>query len=79
VKARFWGDVREQGLLGHTIVVSDGAGPFRVGEHAACRIHAGRLVYKLIPANDIQRNAIVIARRMIGWFYPAWKILWGDG
>jgi Transposase IS66 family len=68
-----WGAVREPGLLGQTIVVSDGAGQFRVGEHAACWIHAERLVYKLIPANAIQRNAIVIARRMIWWFYRALK------
>jgi Transposase IS66 family len=68
-----WGAVREQGLLGQTIVVSDGAGQFRVGEHAACWIHAERLVYKLVPANAIQRNAVVIARRMIWWFYRALK------
>jgi hypothetical protein len=43
------------------------------GEHAACWIHAERLVYKLIPANDIQRNAVAIARRMIWWFYRALK------
>jgi len=72
-EAALWGAVREQGLLGETIVVSDGAGQFRVGEHAACWIHAERLVYKLIPANDIQRNAVVIARRMIWWFYRALK------
>ena len=72
-EAALWGAVREQGLLGETIVVSDGAGQFRVGEHAACWIHAERLVYKLIPANDIQRNAVVVARRMIWWFYRALK------
>ena len=72
-EAALWGAVREQGLLGETIVVSDGAGQFRVGEHAACWVHAERLVYKLIPANDIQRNAVVIARRMIWWFYRALK------
>jgi hypothetical protein len=44
--------------LGETIVVSDGAGQFREGQHAACWIHAERLVCKLIPANGIQRNAV---------------------
>jgi hypothetical protein len=72
-EAALWGAIREQGLLGETIVVSDGAGQFRVGEHAACWVHAERLVYKLIPANDIQRNAVVIARHMIWWFYRALK------
>ena len=32
-----------------------------------------RLVHKLIPANDNQRNAVVIARRMIWWFYRPLK------
>jgi hypothetical protein len=57
-EAALWGAVREQGLLGETIVVSDGAGQFREGQHAACWIHAERLVCKLIPANGIQRNAV---------------------
>ncbi len=68
-----WGAVREQSLLGQAIVVSDGAGQFRVGEHALCWVHAERLVHKLIPANDKQRNAIEVARRMIWWFYRALK------
>ena len=68
-----WGAVREQGLLGEAIVVSDGAGQFRVGEHALCWVHAERLVHKLIPANDKQRNAVEVARLMIWWFYGALK------
>ncbi|HUJ83491.1 MAG TPA: transposase, partial [Candidatus Acidoferrales bacterium] len=68
-----WGAVREQGLLGKAIVVSDGAGQFRVGEHALCWVHAERLVHKLVPANEKQRNAIEVARRMIWWFYAALK------
>ena len=68
-----WGAIREQGLLGETIVVSDGAGQFRIGEHASCWVHAERLVHKLNPANDKQRNAVEVARRMIWWFYAALK------
>ena len=60
-----WGAIRHLGLLEGTVVVSDGAGQFRVGEHALCWVHAERLVHKLIPANDKQRNAVEIARRMI--------------
>jgi len=30
---------------------------FRVGIHALCWVHAERLVHKLVPANDKQRNA----------------------
>ena len=32
-------------------------------------VHAERLVHKLVPANDKQRNAIEVAKRMIWWFY----------
>jgi hypothetical protein len=37
---------------------------------------AERLVHKLIPANDKQRNAIEIARRIIWWFYVWWFYVW---
>ena len=42
-------------------------------------MHAERLVHKLVPANDKQRNAIEVAilrqvlRRMIWWFYRSLK------
>ncbi|MGD1038974.1 MAG: transposase [Roseiarcus sp.] len=56
-----------------TVIVSDDAGQFRVGEHALCWVHAERLVHKLVPANDRQRNAVEVARRMIWWFYRTLK------
>jgi len=68
-----WGAIHHQGLLPNTVIVSDDAGQFRVGAHALCWIHAERLVHKLIAANDRQRNAIEIAKRMIWWFYRALK------
>ena len=68
-----WGAVHQQGLLKNAVIVSDDAGQFRVGEHALCWIHAERLVHKLVPANDKQRNAIEVARRMIWWFYRSLK------
>jgi len=33
-----WGAIRDQGLLAGTVIVSDDAGQFRVGEHALCRV-----------------------------------------
>jgi hypothetical protein len=68
-----WGAIRHLGLLEGTVVVSDGAGQFRVGDHAACWIHAERLVHKLIPVNDIQRRAVDVARQLIWWFYADLK------
>jgi hypothetical protein len=38
-----------------------------------CWVHAERLVHKLVPANDKQRNAIAVAKRMIWWFYGSLK------
>ncbi len=43
-----WGSIREHGLLDGTVIVSDDAGQFRVGQHALCWVHAERLVHKLI-------------------------------
>jgi hypothetical protein len=68
-----WGAIRHQGLLADTVIVSDDAGQFRVGVHALCWVHAERLVHKLVPANDKQRNAVEIAKRMIWWFYASLK------
>ena len=68
-----WGAIRHLGLLTNTVVVSDGAGQFRVGDHAACWVHAERLVYKLIPVNDIQRRAVEVTRQLIWWFYSDLK------
>jgi regulator of replication initiation timing len=68
-----WGAIRHLGLLTNTVVVSDGAGQFRVGNHAACWIHAERLVHKLIPVNDIQHRAVDVTRQLIWWFYADLK------
>src|SRR5712671_2869308 len=73
-----WGAIRHQGLLQDAVIpafagTSDDAGQFRVGVHALCWVHAERLVHKLLPANDKQRNAIAIAKRMIWWFYGSLK------
>ena len=42
-----WGSIAAHGLLRGTVIVSDGAGQFDVGEHALCWVHAERLVHKL--------------------------------
>ena len=72
-EAALWGAIEAEGLLGNAVIVSDDAGQFRVGDHALCWVHAERLVHKLIPANDRQRNAIEVAKRMVWWFYRRLK------
>ena len=77
-EAALWGAVCEQGLLGDTVVVSDGAGQFRVGQHALCWVHAERLVYKLQPLCDAQRRALELKRGLIWWFYADLKAYQSD-
>ena len=72
-EAALWGAIEAEGLLGQAVIVSDDAGQFRVGDHALCWVHAERLVHKLVPANDKQRNAVEVAKRMIWWFYRRFK------
>jgi transposase IS66 family protein len=72
-EAALWGAIRAQGRLEGTVIVSDEAGQFRVGDHALCWVHAERLVQKLIPANALQENAIEVFKRMVWWFYGRLK------
>ena len=64
-KAAPWGAVCEQGLLRDTVIVSDGAGQFRAGEHALCWVHAERLVSKLQPTCAAHRRALDLKRSLI--------------
>jgi Transposase IS66 family len=64
-----WGAIRACGLLVGTVVVSDGAGQFRIGDHALCWIHAERLVHKLLPVTKEQKRAVEITRELIWWLY----------
>jgi transposase IS66 family protein len=71
-----WGTIQAHGLLPGTVIVSDDAGQFRLGEHALCWVHAERLVHKLVPANDLQRRAVELTRTLIWWLYAdlkAWQ------
>jgi len=47
IEAASWGSIAEQGLLKDAVIVSDGAGQFRIAEHALCWVHAERLIHKL--------------------------------
>jgi hypothetical protein len=67
------GAICHHGLLPGTVIVSDGAGQFRVGLHALCWVHAERLVHKLVPATPEQRQAIKVTRALIWWLYADLK------
>jgi Transposase IS66 family len=71
-----WGAIHRRGLLAGTVIVSDDAGQFRLGEHALCWVHAERLVHELVPATAEQRRAVEVTRALVWWLYAdlkAWK------
>jgi hypothetical protein len=69
-----FGSIQDHGLLRNTVIVSDGAGQFRLDDHADCWIHAERLVHKLDSFNVDQRRAIEIERELIWWLYRDLKL-----
>ena len=64
-----WGSIKSHGLLGKTVIISDDAGQFNVGEHGLCWIHAERLVHKLDAFTDENRKAQRQVRGLIWRFY----------
>jgi hypothetical protein len=68
-----WGSVKAHGFLPDTVIVSDDAGQFNVGQHGLCWVHAERLVHKLDTFTDEQRVAQNRIRALIWRFYRALK------
>jgi hypothetical protein len=68
-----WGSVKAHGFLPNTVIVSDDAGQFNVGQHGLCWVHAERLVHKLDTFTDEQRIAQRKIRALIWRFYRALK------
>jgi len=64
-----WGSIKSHGLLSNTVIVSDDAGQFNVGEHGLCWVHAERLVKKLDAFTDKDRKIQNRVRRRIWRFY----------
>lgn len=68
-----WGAVTAHGFLDGTVIVSDDAGQFNVGDHALCWVHAERLVHKLDTFTDTARKAKERVRTLIWWLYADLK------
>src|SRR5580698_5799066 len=69
-----WGSIKAHGFLPDTVIVSDDAGQFNVGQHGLCWVHAERLVHKLDTFTDQQREAQDKIRALIWKFYHALKV-----
>lgn len=68
------GGLLDQGIPIDLGIVSDDAGQFNVFDHALCWIHAERLVNRLLPVNDQQREAVKWARDEIWSIYAGLKV-----
>jgi hypothetical protein len=68
-----WGSVKAHGFLPDTVIVSDDAGQFDVGQHALCWVHSERLVHKLDTFTDQHRVAQSQVRDLIWKYYRALK------
>ena len=64
-----WGSIKAHGFLPSTVIVSDDAGQFAVGQHALCWVHSERLVHKLDTFTDENRAAQAEVRELIWNFY----------
>jgi hypothetical protein len=67
------GGLIEKGFSLDLVIVSDGAGQFAILLHALCWVHAERLVHKLIPLNDQQRQDQARVRGEIWQLYADLK------
>ena len=64
-----WGSIKAHDFLPNTVIVSDDAGQFNVGQHALCWVHAERLIHKLDTFTDEQRQAQRKTRDLVWRFY----------
>ena len=71
------GSLLLKGFNPELVILSDGAGQFAILLHALCWIHAERLIHKLIPVSDSQRDAVCLVRDHLWTLYrdlKAYKI-----
>jgi len=67
------GSLIQNGLNPDLVIVSDDAGQFNILLHALCWVHAERLIHKLIPCNEGQREILANTRSQIWDFYADLK------
>jgi hypothetical protein len=68
-EAALWGSIKAHGFLPDTVIVSDDAGQFNVGQHGLCWVHCERLVHKLDAFTAENRTAQATVRQLIWNFY----------
>ena len=63
------GGLLAQGIPADFGIVSDDAGQFNVFDHALCWIHAERAINRLLPMNDLQKQAVDEVRKQVWSIY----------
>ncbi|RWO22491.1 MAG: hypothetical protein EOS10_34845 [Mesorhizobium sp.] len=64
-----WGGLTEAKALDGTVIPSDGAGQFAIGEHARCWVHMERQIHALDSFTEPQRRAKALIQSRIWWLY----------
>jgi hypothetical protein len=64
-----WGGLIQAKTLEGTVILSDGAGQFAVGEHARCWVHMERQIHALDTFSDQQHQAKTRIQSRIWWLY----------
>lgn len=72
------GSIVSHGVSKDLVILSDDAGQFDVLLHALCWIHAERIIHRMIPFNDGQRNALEEIRSQIWELYGDLKAYKAD-
>ncbi|MGA2125684.1 MAG: transposase [Xanthobacteraceae bacterium] len=72
-----WGSIKAHGFLPNTVIISDDAGQFDVGQHGLCWVHCERLVHKLDTFTDENRAAQSTTRELIWQLYRDLKLYRG--
>ena len=67
------GSIVEHGISNKLVIISDDAGQFNVLVHALCWIHAERLIAKIIPFTDEQKQDLDTVRDRIWNLYEGLK------
>jgi hypothetical protein len=59
----------ENGMPSDLVLMSDGAGQFKILVHALCWVHMVRNIKKMVPANDAERAEIERIKKLIWAYY----------
>jgi hypothetical protein len=68
-----WGTIADRGLLADTVILSDGAGQFKLGHHALCWVHTERLIHKLDAFSETRRREKERIQSRLWWLYADLK------